>query len=165
MGLGIKVENIAFAPHEVVFCRSKIVETINGPTMVKIPLDAFKTQTCIVRHFKGSQLPDYLSTLRDGFSNLWAGVPVMHKLGHMFPEGRVNKKLLSGTGIERWMHTSHGTRHEITMAARASFERTFGISPEVQIALEEKFVAIGKEVAAALPLFDPKSTPTMLPVR
>lgn len=166
LGLNIVVENIAACAAEVMFCRSKIVETINGPTMVKIPDHAFVTQTCIVRHFKGPQFADYLATLREGFGNMWAGVPVLGKLGNMFPAGRANVKLLSTNGIERWARNSHGKQLKIvTPQARQSFEETFGIPPDVQISLEERFDRIGIEMTAALPLFAVSNNPLPLPLR
>jgi len=166
LGLEIVVENIAASASEVVFCRSKIVETINGPQMVKIPSHAFITQACIVRHFKGPQFADYLATLREGFANMWAGVPVLGKLGNMFPAGRSNEKLLSTNGIERWVRNSHGKHSKtVTLMARRSFEQTFGYTPDEQIALEKIFDRIGVEMEVALPSFVVSKNPLPLPVR
>lgn len=135
--------------------------------MVKIPADAFKTQLCVTRHFKGPHFASYLATLREGFSSMWAGVPVMGKLGEIFPEGRVQGELLANGGVERWITLTrgrHAASREITPQARLSFEQTFGIPPDTQIALEKNFSQIGEEMQEALASFQLLTTPMRLPL-
>jgi hypothetical protein len=132
-----KVENVARRVSEVVFCRAKVVDTVNGPCLVKDPLDALRGQTNTDRHLSG-KLVDYWTTLANGFSIAYAGVPVLGSLGGMYPAvGRVDNSLLAGSGIEYMLKSDSRLRSmEVTEAARLSFADVFGISVGSQLRIE-----------------------------
>lgn len=156
MGLETKIENVAFKLEDIIFCRSKVFTFSDGTaTMAKIPTDAYKTQTCIVRHFKGGQLIDYLTTLRRSFDQLWQGIPILGCIGKMFPNtGTVDNKLMATTGIERWaLKGTQLKQREVDDHARAQFALVFGIPAGIQRQVEELLTAIGDNILPVLRAF------------
>jgi len=161
IGLEVKLENVAHRPSEVVFCRAKIVELESGPLLVKIPSDAFKTQTCIVRHFKGTEFPDYIHTLGVGFGQLWGNVPVHRGIAKLFAgvDGKEKASLLGNSGLE-YMLGAQGKRRspppkEPSLNDRLAYFETFGISPDAQIRIENLFEEAGAGMAEAVKSFVP----------
>lgn len=146
LGLEVVVENRATCFEDIVFCRSKPVETSEGVMLVKMPKDAYKTMCGVVRNFKGGELRDYFATLKDGYGRLWNGVPVMSKIANIFGGGRVNRNLLSSDEKFKWgyLGVTPINHIPITRAARASFMRVFGISHAAQLEIEDLCDQIGE---------------------
>jgi hypothetical protein len=126
----------------------------------------------------GPILQDYFKTLNVGYSIMWQGVPVMSCMGGIFGDaGFLNEGLLTGvTGLEHTMrehlqhdadyqrimwgadsnrkrHTYDIIRQPITYASRLSFERTFGIPIDHQVVLEQRLLAIGKNMPSLVEHF------------
>jgi len=159
LGIILTLDNVATTPSEVVFCRAKIVFLESGPVFVKMPADAFKTQTSIVRHFKGTEFEDYVATLADGLGRLWHDVPVHRCIGKMFGEvkGKIKTSLLAGSGIEYQVGRTGKTPQttSVSMADRLAYENTFGINVATQLQLEEAMLEIGRGMPEAIKRFVP----------
>lgn len=159
LGLDTVVENRADKVEDIVFCRSRPVWFGEGKAMlVKNPADAFKTMCAVVRHFRGDALPAYFATLRDGYSRLWDGVPVMHALSSIYghEDTRVNYKVLDADDNYKFgkeIVLSGGMPFEptpITDAARASFFEATGIGLGAQLELESLAVSVGSQMPACI---------------
>lgn len=156
LGLETTLDGTATASHEATFCRAKIVKKPEGPELVKVPADAFQSASAIIRHFRGNELPAYLSTLNIGYTNLWAGVPVLCAIGSMFPlgSGVYKPELLDGSGVEYLVkgieNTTDSKLPSVTQMARTSFEETFGIPIAHQLRIEHLMRETGKQMPAAL---------------
>lgn len=146
LGLDVKVENIAREPEEVVFCRSKIVRSDAGPVLVKLPHDALRKMCAVMRHFKGTLVQDYFTTMNDGYTRMWNGIPVNGAMGSIFGKGgRTRAQLLGADETFRFGgRVSEVTHIEPSMAARASYFYAFGISQDAQKELELLFKSIGR---------------------
>lgn len=148
LGLETLVENVATAPEDVVFCRSKMTKTPRGWMLIKKPVDAFKTMCGVMRHFKGSQLLDYFFTMNVGYGILWNGVPVMGALSEIYGrQGKFDPRLLSGDEGFKLRGCSRETPHlNITREHRDSFARTFGIPVTSQLTIERLCGQIGDQM-------------------
>jgi len=151
LGLDVVVENRATTVEDIIFCRSKPVRFGDRAAMlIKRPADAFKTMCAVVRHFKGDAVVDYFATMRDGYSRLWAGVPVMAHLADVFgTEGNVNHKLRDSDDNYRFREGTT-TSAPITAEARADFHRVFGISVQSQLEVESLCASVGELVPGQL---------------
>lgn len=148
LGLEVKVENVAGRPEDVVFCRSKIASGEHGEMLVKIPPDAFRTMCGVVRHFKGDHLLNYFATMKDGYSRLWSGVPVMFKLASIFGSGGLaDYRLFNNDDMYKIGCRGNDPHVPPTHAARSRFAEAFGIGIPVQLQVEELCEQIGKAMA------------------
>lgn len=123
------------------FCRAGVIETQHGPFLCKKPDDMLKVATNIRRHFRGPRFRDYLATLGVGYSNAYGHVPIMGAVGEMFaiasPHGKVDTALMEGAGLEYMVKQQPSKLHgPITERDRASFHKTFGVTPAQQLLCE-----------------------------
>jgi len=134
---------------EAVFCRSKPMRVNDVLTIVKDVPAALKKALAITRHFKGHQFEDYCQTVSVGYGMLWAGVPILCKIGKLYDVGgRVNAELLGNSGLEYHMRSSvlEVLRTEVTDEARWDTERYQGISVATQLEIEEILESVAQDV-------------------
>lgn len=152
LGLETKVEGIAYEPYDVVFCRAQIVELEDGPILVKNPFDAVTGMSCITKHFKGPEFAAYLSSVSTSYKFVYAGVPILGALHKIYPsDGTFRSSLLDSWDVAFYRNnkTDKVTPH-VSSIARTSFYRTFGITPQLQMEIEELIGAIGAGMPTAL---------------
>lgn len=155
-GLRMKVEPPARVPEQVEFCQAKVVYGPDGWILVRDYRKVLNTDYC--GNSKVDEFQDYRVHIRNvglcGLS-MAAGIPILqayHALG--VRQGSTGKWTSDFTGKQHQMKIQLAAGYApvervITADTRLSFEKAFGLSPPVQIAMEEELSSL---LLAAQPL-------------
>lgn len=131
-------EHIEFCQTHPVFDGSKWVMVRNFPDCIS------KDSTIIHPVFAGDGAADYLASVGSCGLSLCGGIPILQeyyvKLQSLGSSRDSFSEFIS-TGFRMMARGMKRTAQSITPAARESFERAFGISPEEQVAMESKIHA------------------------
>lgn len=144
-GLRMKVEPPAYYPEQVEFCQSKPVKLDDGWTLIRQPSKALNTDYACGA--TAARWEDYLVHIRSvglcGLS-MAAGCPIYDRF---YSWGVANGKTgkwsdAMSRGIKRQAVIQQRAGHNafskpVSLEARVSFHRAFGIAPEVQMLVEE----------------------------
>lgn len=142
-GFVIKLENQTSDLHEVTFCQSKPIETLEGLTMVGYPRRVLSRSLVGVKHWSEPKfIPKYLALIGYCELALNMGVPILQEFALMVLSwGSTLPQNLQMTGrlIKALREEKVRTIRPlpITPEARYSFEVAFGIPPEEQRACEQ----------------------------
>lgn len=145
-GMVMKIEGLATSPYEVEFCQSRMVNTAEGPKMVRDPVKVLSTALASNKWFRYEKLIDgHLTRLGQCYLSICMGVPVLQEFALAMlrnGKGRVLRNMAM-TGVmfkARAEFAAHGGEIKqlpITADARASFEEAFGIPAWEQLIMEE----------------------------
>lgn len=151
-GQELKLENEAHDPCEVVFCQSKMIETINGWQMVRNWKKVVSHGTSGVKHWNNIKLvKPMMSAVGSCELALNLGVPIIQSYAlalKRIGNGERLKWLDVDTGLRiRLKQTLHYNdadidqvydvkSAEVTLAARHSFERVWGVPVWEQLTIE-----------------------------
>lgn len=140
-GQEVKIENIAREPWDVVFCQSKIV--FNGEThvMVRNWRKVLSQSACGTKHWNDPcQVAPMLGLVGTCELALSAGIPIIQDYANALIRlagGKIAKTINADSGIVARLKSEFGEGWESAItnarsrplipAARASFERTFGV--------------------------------------
>ncbi len=144
LGLETKIEQLLHdtsacrAVDAVRFCRAGVVDTVQGPLLMKKPQDALKVMSNIRRHFRGKVLKNYLATLSVCLKNTYGEVPILCELWKAFDVGTAfDANLLESCGMEYMMaKTNKISTLQVSSEARTSFANTWGVPEDVQVSCE-----------------------------
>ena len=141
LSMELKIEGVATRYNDVRFCRAGVVKLDKGFCLVKEPTSALKNALTEVRHLSASHFLPYLATKRVGMGILWNGVPILHVLNRIYPEGSYDATLLASSGLDYWMQTARDVGpSDITEEVRHDFHVTFGITPATQMRIEKLII-------------------------
>jgi hypothetical protein len=149
-GLRMKIEAPAHCPEQVEFCQSKPVHLAGGWTLIRQPRKALNTDYACGSN--AAEWDKYLAHLRAvglcGLS-MAAGCPIYDAF---YSWGVVNGKTgkwddLFSRGIRRQAAIQLKAGHlpisrPVSLEARVSFHRAFGIPPNVQMLVEERLSSL-----------------------
>lgn len=149
MGFTMKVEDPVDVFEKVVFCQAQPVFDGRGWTMVRDPMVAVdKDCFCTMGHLSQPGLLKWMHAVGTCGASIAGDIPVFCALYKRFTQagtpGRVDRSVwMMDSGFVRL--AKHCTRSfgEPTAEARYSFWLAFGITPEMQLALEDEIAATG----------------------
>lgn len=144
-GLRMKIEEPAHEPERVEFCQSRPVYGPNGWVLVRNPAKALSTD--LAGGNKLAHEVKFLEHMRSvglcGLS-MAAGIPILQEYYWWAvangKTGKFDYKELGGVGWQYRLQVAAGHSPRclpVTVETRLSFERAFGLSPSVQLDLEE----------------------------
>jgi hypothetical protein len=152
-GQELKLENEAKRIEDIVFCQSKVIETVDGPKMVRPWRKVLAHGTSGVKYWG---VPNLVRPMCNAVGScelaLNAGVPVLQAyacaLRRFGKEERLKRMDLENTGLliraRAELHAGgdfeqrvYGSKtRPVTAKARESFERTWGVPVAEQLAIE-----------------------------
>lgn len=144
-GFTLTQEEPVYELEKVVFCQAQPVHTSTGWRMVRDPRSAMSKDCVSLLGWDNDQALGSWATAISGCGlSLTSGVPVweawyrqLQRLGSQTTEGVVERQWECGMG-----YMARGVvAGEVDDAARVSFWRAFGITPDQQVALEEEYNA------------------------
>jgi len=149
-GFTMKVEDPVYEFEQIVFCQTQPVFDGVGYRMVRDPRvsmakDLTSTLNCKESHVKTR----WFNAMRHGGKSLTVGIPVLYDFYGIYPESNI--KTTSRDTINRsihesgmWMMIPKIAQQErgICAKSRYSFWLAFGITPDNQEALEQRFRAL-----------------------
>lgn len=146
LGYNMKVETPVFEFEELSFCQTQPCFDGIGWRMVRDPrVSLSKDLTCTLSLENLRTRSLWLDAMHHGGRALTAGIPVFQQFYEMFPTTDVKMKPNETTlnefnqsGFSR-MIPKVGSRREVTPESRFSFWKAFGILPDTQVMLEERF--------------------------
>lgn len=145
-GQELKVENIAHHPQDVVFCQCK--PTWNGVewTMARDWRKVLSQSCCGTKHWNDPNLvPGMFGLLGDCENALHGGIPILQAFATRLRElsGGARSSLIHLDASYQYRIGAYGLdgireapQRIVSDAARVEFERTWGIDPSTQIAIE-----------------------------
>jgi hypothetical protein len=146
LGYNMKVETPVFEFEELSFCQTQPCFDGIGWRMVRDPrVSLSKDLTCTLSLENLRTRSLWLDAMHHGGRALTAGIPVFQQFYGMFPKTDVKMKPNETTlnefnqsGFSR-MIPKVGSCREVTPESRFSFWKAFGILPDTQVMLEERF--------------------------
>jgi hypothetical protein len=142
-GFDMAVEQPVTILEEVEFCQCKPVHTGNEWVMVRNPVKCVNHDLHFI-DFDTCMIPSVLNAVGYCGGALYAGVPVLQAFYARLRTHSLDRKLFADARFRRMavVHLSPGADarvEPIAESARVSFWRAFGISPHVQLLLEEAY--------------------------
>lgn len=142
MGFTMVVEDPVYTLEEIEFCQMHPIQLSDRDfTMVRsYPSSLAKDLVCL----EPTAFRPWLKSIGQGGQSVTSGVPIyqafyqcLERMGGDGKTGYVG--YLADSGFFRMIELGGRQRSEITSTARISFWRAFGVSPQHQLALEERF--------------------------
>lgn len=142
MGFTMVVEDPVYELERVEFCQMRPIQLgLNDVTMVRnYPSSLAKDLTCL----EPTAFRSWLHSVGQGGQSVTSGVPIYHSFYRALERmgTKPNKEYvgyLADSGFFRMIELGGKQRESISNEARVSFWRAFGVSPELQIAIEQRF--------------------------
>lgn len=142
-GHEVKLENRSTNVEGIVHCQAQPIEVAPGQwRMVQNPWRHLSRYLTSVRHLNGKEktVRQYLYQLGTCSMACHSGVPIFHVLAErLLQVGRPGRFTMSGTAWQAARQLNAGTPilPSVSLCARQSFERAFGISIDTQLAYEQ----------------------------
>jgi len=147
MGYTMKVEAPVYEFEQIQFCQTNPVFDGVGYRMSRDPrvcLSKDLTSTLDLSNTRTQAL--WHNAMHKGGKALTVGLPIFSQFYGMFPESslKVGKRETTldevyGSGLWRLVPKASGTQRDVTPESRYSFWLAFGILPDTQILLEQRF--------------------------
>lgn len=150
-GQQLKLENVAYAPEEIVFCQSRIVTVSTGPRLVRNWRKVLSHGTAGVKHWNNPiVVPAMLNAVGSCELACNPGVPILQEYALALRRNSLGKRLRGHCDVEGGLRIRASVEVKgdfdecvydaqpapITMAARLSFELAWGVSVSEQLAIE-----------------------------
>lgn len=158
LGLILK-SSVVRSIHDVDFCQGKLVHTIEGWRLVRNPSRARKHAAVAVETYTGERWVRWLRSVGECEAATNAGVPIMQSFANLLLRSTSGYKTLH---LKDMMFRKAEERVRvlpITDKARATFALSFGISPTMQVHIENELESqvipacdIAKYLDEAVPL-------------
>ncbi len=149
MGFTLRVEGETDQLERIKFCQASPVKTSKGWVMARNPRTLAKDMTTAKNMSNETLRLTWLAAVGASGRALNDGVPINYAFFQKFPRERgkrgVEEQLGLDTGLFRAAEGLIDASTEITIEARLSYERAFGIPPYVQVLLENSFVGPGHD--------------------
>jgi hypothetical protein len=146
LGFSMQVEEPVYELEKVVFCQSQPIETGTGWLMVRQLNAITKDSLCLL---DSSSVPSWMYAVGSGGLALAGDVPIYGALYRKYRDCGVKNKaerslLLADSGFFR---AARGMRRGdvVEDVTRCSFYRAFGVTPDLQLALEEEVGQLRRE--------------------
>ncbi len=150
MGFTMKVENPVYELEKIVFCQTQPVWDGVGYRMVRDPrvsLSKDLTSTLDLSNLRTRAL--WHNAMHHGGKALTVGIPVYQQFYEMFPKSSIKEKCSETTlsqfhtsGFSRMTPKVKQEQRSISDRSRFSFWLAFGLTPDTQIMLENRFSSI-----------------------
>ena len=144
MGFSMKIEKPVYVLEEIEFCQAHPVATPTGYRMVRTPSVALEKDAFAIQSFQSrSHYDKYWNVVGQGGLALCSGVPVMQDFYQYLRRGRENCKsrmnnaLCFETGMMMLARGMEVKVDKISDSTRYSFYLAFGITPDMQVAMED----------------------------
>lgn len=145
MGFSMKVEEPVFEIEHIEFCQSRPVFDGNDYLMVRDIRTALAKDCVSIKPFdRERDLLRYCGSIGEGGLNLTGGIPVWQDFYRMLVESSCGYKLVAGdalleSGMFRLADRMNRLYTPPTAETMISFEKAFGISPDMQNAMSDFF--------------------------
>lgn len=155
-GYTMKVEDPVYEFEQIVFCQTQPVFDGVGYRMVRDPRvsmakDLTSTLNCKERHVRER----WMAAMRHGGNSLVVGVPVLGAFYNMYPDSGIRTSSrdtitanITESGMWRMIPKLRQVERPICDSSRYSFWLAFGITPDNQLGLEERFANINLGLCA-----------------
>lgn len=144
MGFSMKIEKPVYVLEEIEFCQAHPVATPDGYRMVRVPSVALEKDAFAIQSFQSrSHYDKYWNVVGQGGLALCSGIPVMQSFYQYLRRGRetcksrMSNALCFETGMMMLARGMDSKIVEIHDTTRYSFYLAFGITPDVQVAMED----------------------------
>nr|WPR18465.1 MAG: RNA-dependent RNA polymerase [Chemarfal virus 201] len=148
LGYTMKVEAPVYELERINFCQTQPVFDGIGYRMVRDPRVAMAKDLCCLLDLSNSRTRElWHDAMRHGGTSLTTGIPMWQNFYRMFPEGKIREtkeeitlNRFRESGFYRMIPTIANKDYRApTPEARYSFWLAFGINPDTQIILEDRF--------------------------
>ena len=140
----MKIEKPVYVFEEIEFCQAHPVATPSGYRMVRTPSVALEKDAFAIQSFQSrSHYDKYWNVVGQGGLALCSGIPVMQDFYQYLRRGRENCKsrmsnaLCFETGMMMLARGMDVKVDKIFDSTRYSFYLAFGITPDMQVAMEK----------------------------
>lgn len=151
LGQELKVENVAYELQDVIFCQSKMTYGADGWTFARNWRKVLSQSCCGTKHWNDPNVvPGMFGVLGDCEMALSRGIPILQAFAEALRRnsGGARMSLSHLDSSYQYRISSYGLSDikrlmpaEITAKARFEFERTWGVDPSTQMAIEEHLKA------------------------
>lgn len=145
LGFRMEAEAPVYDIHQIEFCQMRPIKTTNGWTMVRnIPKTMHKDSLCLLPLRNEREMREWLGAIGDCGQSLTHGVPVMSAYYRMFGRNgtkrtKFGEQLLLHAGARMLSAGIDRTEDEIIPEARFGVWEAWGILPDHQVALENRY--------------------------
>jgi hypothetical protein len=140
-GFEMKVEGVFDSLYSILFCQCQLIETQDGPVMVRSFPNSMYKDLVSVKPLKNKGAYDkHRKAISDCGLSLTDGVPVYNAFYRMLARGAgdIADRDDALTGMSFMASNMTYTNKQISPQARYTFWRAFGVLPDEQIAMERE---------------------------
>lgn len=153
LGYTMKVEPPVYVFEQISFCQTQPIFDGVGYRMVRDPRVAMAKDLCCLLNLDQERVKNlWYNAMHHGGKSLTIGIPCWQKFYDMFPttnqQQNKNETTLNGfqnSGFTRMTPKIEQVERDVTSQSRFSFWLGFGILPDTQVMLENRFKSIHLE--------------------